>query len=157
LLRSVPVRFFAFDVLRHHGQALITRPYAERRDVLADVAVAAQGSVIQFPAHWIATDPSTVLAASAEIGLKGIVSKRLDSPYLPGVRAKNWIKTCHRLQSEFVIGGWLPGEGPNHNTVGALLVGAHDDQGRLRFCGPAPIVEGHPSRPDRYRPSRLAV
>lgn len=38
--------------------------------------------------------------------------------------------------SEFAIGGWLPGEGPNRNSIGALLVGAHDEQGRLKFCGP---------------------
>ncbi|MGH3645151.1 MAG: non-homologous end-joining DNA ligase [Mycobacterium sp.] len=136
LLRAVPVRFFAFDVLRHHGQDVTNHPYAERREILADVAAAAQSSVIQFPHHWVATDPSMVLAASAETGLEGIVTKRLDSLYLPGVRSKDWIKTCHRLRSEFVIGGWLPGEGPNHRTIGALLVGAHDDQGRLRFCGP---------------------
>jgi bifunctional non-homologous end joining protein LigD len=72
-----------------------------------------------------------VLAASAEMGLEGIVTKRLDSPYLPGVRSKDWVKTCHRLRSEFVIGGWLPGEGPNRNSIAALLVGAHDGQGRL--------------------------
>ncbi len=60
--------------------------------------------------------------------------KHLDSRYTPGFRSRNWIKTPHRLRSEFVIGGWLPGMGPNSRTVGALVVGAHADS-RLVFCG----------------------
>ena len=76
-----------------------------------------------------------VLAASAELGLEGIVCKHLDSRYTPGLRSRDWVKTPHRMRSEFVIGGWLPGMGPNSRTVGALLVGAHADDGCLEFCG----------------------
>ena len=145
LVRAVPVRFYAFDVLRCDGSDVTTRPYAERRELLADIAATARGNVVQFPAHWASTDPAIVLGASADMGLEGIVSKRLDSLYLPGVRSKDWIKTCLRLRSEFVIGGWLPGVGPNRHAIAALLVGAHDDRGRLRFCGPvgAGISDGH--------------
>jgi bifunctional non-homologous end joining protein LigD len=76
-----------------------------------------------------------VLAASAEMGLEGIVCKHLDSPYTPGKRSPDWIKTPHRLRSEFVIGGWLPGIGSSRHTVGALLLGACSDDGGLQFCG----------------------
>lgn len=34
-----------------------------------------------------------------------------------------------------MIGGWLPGTGPNRHTVGALLVGAYSTDGSLMFCG----------------------
>ncbi len=79
-------------------------------------------------------DPSVVLAASVEMGLEGIVCKHLDSPYTPGKRSPDSIKTPHRRRSEFVIGGWLPGLGPDHRTVGGLILGAHAKEG-LRFCG----------------------
>jgi class 3 adenylate cyclase len=61
------------------------------------------------PGSWTDVDPRTVLAASAELGLEGIVCKHLDSTYTPGLRLRDWIKTPHRKRSEFVIGGWLPG------------------------------------------------
>lgn len=135
LLRDVPVRFYAFDVLQLDGDDTRRKPYAERRDLLMGVSESARSRVIKFPPHWSGVDPNIVMATSADMGLEGIVSKHLDSPYTSGVRSRDWIKTCHRLRSEFVIGGWLPGEGINRNTVGALLVGAHDDEDRLIFCG----------------------
>ncbi|WP_165606425.1 hypothetical protein [Mycolicibacterium celeriflavum] len=88
-----------------------------------------------MPANWTEPDPALVLESSAELGLEGIVCKQLDSTYTPGVRSRDWIKTCHRHRSSFVIGGWLPGTGVNRNTLGAVLVGAYTPAGQLRFCG----------------------
>lgn len=36
-----------------------------------------------------------------------------------------------------IIGGWRPGQGRRTNTVGALLLGAHDPvhDGQLRYIG----------------------
>ncbi|MFI5510916.1 hypothetical protein ACIA48_25920 [Mycobacterium sp. NPDC051804] len=93
------------------------------------------GRTVRVPANWTNTDPTTVLEASAELGFEGIVSKHLDSIYTPGVRSRDWVKTCHRQRASFVIGGWLPGMGVNRNTVGALLVGAFTPAGQLKFCG----------------------
>ena len=92
-----------------------------------------------------------VLAASAELGLEGIVCKHLDSRYTPGLRSRDWVKTPHRMRSKFVIGGWLPGMGPNSRTVGALLVGAHADDGCLEFCG---VVGAGLSTAERRRLTR---
>uniref|UniRef100_UPI0032B12F58 ATP-dependent DNA ligase n=1 Tax=uncultured Mycolicibacterium sp. TaxID=2320817 RepID=UPI0032B12F58 len=135
LLREVPVRFYAFDLLHLEGLDTKAMPYIERRSLLADLAESARGRVIQVPPHWSGVDPDVVLATSADLGLEGIVCKRLDSLYTPGLRSRDWVKTCHRQRGEFIIGGWLPGAGVNRNTVGALLVGAHDECGRLVFCG----------------------
>jgi bifunctional non-homologous end joining protein LigD len=135
LLRQVPLRFFAFDVLRFEGHDITRKPYAARRERLLDIASSASGSVVQFPGSWTDVDPRTVLAASAELGLEGIVCKHLNSVYTPGLRSRDWIKTPHRKRSEFVIGGWLPGVSVNRHTVGAVLVGAYTTEGQLQFCG----------------------
>ncbi|OBH88860.1 hypothetical protein A5678_00870 [Mycobacterium sp. E2733] len=81
------------------------------------------------------TDSVMVLAATAELGLEGIVCKHLDSVYTPRVRSRDWIKTPHRKRGDFIVGGWVPGVGVNWQTVSALLVGAYTSQGRLQFCG----------------------
>ena len=92
LLRQVPVRFYVFDVLSVGSQDLTRQPYAARRARLSELAENSSGRTIQFPANWTDTDPQVVLAASAELGLEGIVCKRLDSHYTPGQRSRDWIK-----------------------------------------------------------------
>jgi bifunctional non-homologous end joining protein LigD len=134
LLRRVPVRFYVFDVLSIDGRDVTRQPYADRRGHLTDIATSASGRIVQFPANWTHTDPQIVLAASAELGLEGIVCKDMDSRYTSGLRSRDWIKTPHRQTSSFVIGGWLPGMGPNSRTVGALLLGAYMHN-QLVFCG----------------------
>lgn len=78
--------------------------------------------------------PVDALAIAKEHAMEGIVAKRLGSQYTAG-RTTAWIKRCCRTRSEFLIGGWLAGEGSNRKTIGALLVGAYDHRGRLAYCG----------------------
>lgn len=73
---TCPVRFFVFDVLRYDGKDITGRPYGSRRKRLMDiVASSSSSSVVRFPGSWTDIDPSTVLAATAELTLKGIVCK----------------------------------------------------------------------------------
>lgn len=53
----------------------------------------------------------------------------------PGRRSLAWIKTALITTQEMVIGGWSPGKGRRAGTVGALLLGAHDVDGALRYLG----------------------
>ena len=130
----MPVRFFLFDVLQIDGVDITRQPYEVRRGRLDDIASNA-GPVVQLPGSWAGIDPQAVLAASADLQLEGIICKHLASPYTPGLRSRDWIKTPHRKRSEFIIGGWLPGAGVNRHTIGALRVGAHNTDGELQFCG----------------------
>jgi bifunctional non-homologous end joining protein LigD len=42
------------------------------------------------------------------MGLEGVVAKRLDSRYRPGIRSKVWTKTKHWQQRTFALLGWVP-------------------------------------------------
>ncbi|QKV77614.1 hypothetical protein [Amycolatopsis sp. Hca4] len=64
-----------------------------------------------------------------------ILAKRADAPHRPGTRSSDWIKTPLRPTTEVLIRGWLPGTGRRARSFGALLVGAHDDTGRLVWLG----------------------
>lgn len=100
-----PVCFMAFDVLKLRDELLIDRPYRERRRIL-------EGLGLDGP-HWC-TPPSHVgegaalFAVTKEMGLEGVVAKRLDSRYRPGIRSRSWIKTKHFQTKTFVLLGWLP-------------------------------------------------
>ena len=69
--------------------------------------------------------------AACKHRLEGIVSKRLDRPYLPGERGA-WIKTKCLNRAEFVVVGWSDPEG-SRPLVGALLLGYFESDCR-RSC-----------------------
>jgi bifunctional non-homologous end joining protein LigD len=129
--RDHPVVYVIFDLLYLDGHSLMELPYSERRARLEELAL--EGPAWQTPSHRIGGG-AALLAASAERGLEGIVTKRLDSPYEPGKRGNTWLKVKNTRRQELVIGGWLPGEGRRSGDIGALLMGYFED-GEFRFAG----------------------
>jgi bifunctional non-homologous end joining protein LigD len=132
LAKATPVTYMIFDVLWLDGHSLMGLPYGQRRHRLA--ALALDGERWQTPEH-LTGRAQDVLAATAKQGLEGIVAKRLDSRYAPGARNGSWIKVKNFGRQEFVIGGWLPGEGRRKDRIGALLVGIYDTDGTFRYAG----------------------
>ncbi|MDQ2648459.1 MAG: non-homologous end-joining DNA ligase [Actinomycetota bacterium] len=131
---DVPVTYVVFDLLHLDGHSLLGHPLADRRRLLDQVLEPAVSWRVS-PMH---DEGEVLLEAARERGLEGVVAKRIDSTYEPGARTRNWRKVKVRLEQEFVVGGWLPGEGTRSGRLGALLVGYHDapgDGGPLRYCG----------------------
>src|SRR5437764_4932396 len=131
-MHDIPVRLMAFDLIWHDGHDLTQLPYVERRERLAGLDV--NGPCWQTPG-WRRGEGSALLQAAREQALEGVMAKRLESPYCPGKRTHHWLKIKAKLSQEFVIGGWLPGEGRRLNTLGALVVGYFDESGALRYAG----------------------
>lgn len=128
---EVPVLYMIFDLVYLDGRSLLRTPYRERRRQLESLGLQA--------GHWqvppaVEGDGSSVLAASRELGLEGVVAKRLDSPYEPGRRSGAWLKIKHHRRQEFLIGGWLEGEGKRAGLPGAILVGYYDGD-QLVYAG----------------------
>ncbi len=138
LMKDTPVTLVIFDLLWLDGHSLMGLPYSERRELLA--ALRLEGERWRTPEHVVG-EGSALLQASTEQRLEGIVAKRLDSTYQPGVRAKGWVKVKTVGRQEFVVGGWMPGKGRRSDTVGALLLGVHEPDGGsnsgsgLRYVG----------------------
>ena len=53
----------------------------------------------------------------------------------PGHRSPCWLKVKHVRMQEVVVGGWRPGEGRRERVFGSLLLGVHDERGRLVYAG----------------------
>ncbi|WET81361.1 non-homologous end-joining DNA ligase [Amycolatopsis sp. QT-25] len=134
LLERSPVHFFAFDVLFLDGDLLLDEPYAARRELLTSLG---GGGRIVIPPGYTDDDisPDRLLEVVREHGLEGLIAKKLDSGYYPGKRTRQWIKRALWHTQEVVIGGWRVGEGRRSKTLGALLLGAHDESGDLRYVG----------------------
>ncbi|WP_031087870.1 ATP-dependent DNA ligase, partial [Streptomyces sp. NRRL WC-3549] len=127
----VPAHLVLFDVLFLRDVSLVAQVYRERRAAL-------EGLGLDGP-RW--STPSVVvghgqraLDMTREAGLEGVLAKRLNSVYEPGVRSRSWIKIRHARTADVVVGGWVPGRGRLGGLPGALLVGERHEGG-LRYAG----------------------
>ncbi|MFE9442346.1 ATP-dependent DNA ligase [Streptomyces sp. NPDC006602] len=128
---EVPVHLVLFDVMHLAGRSLISLPYVRRRATLEELGLA--GPYWSTPGALVGHGEEA-LRATLEHGLEGLVCKRLDSAYEPGVRSRAWIKIRNMRSEDVVVGGWLPGKGRLTGLPGAVLVGQRA-AGRLRYVG----------------------
>ncbi|MEV6053726.1 ATP-dependent DNA ligase [Streptomyces sp. NPDC052107] len=128
---QVPVHLVLFDV-PYFEESLLRQPYVRRRARLTELGLA--GPYWSTPGA-VTGHGAEALAATREHGLEGLVCKRLDSVYEPGVRSRAWIKIRNMRAEDVIVGGWLPGKGRLSGLPGAVLVGQRDQGGRLRYVG----------------------
>lgn len=131
LAESDPVSYLIFDVLYAAGHRATDLSYQQRRALLDDLVP--EGPRWQVTPWWSGGGPD-VLAVSREARLEGIVAKRLESPYQPGVRTQLWRKVKNVRMQAGVIGGWLTGNGRRSGGIGSILLGL-PEAGGLRFIG----------------------
>jgi bifunctional non-homologous end joining protein LigD len=129
---EIAVTYLVFDVLHLDGESLLASSYDDRRAALESLGLA--GGSFAVPPAFRDAAGADVLAAATASQLEGVVAKRRDSPYRPGERSPQWVKIKVIKTQEVVIGGWTDGEGERAGSLGALLLGVHDD-GELRYAG----------------------
>ncbi|WP_432057375.1 non-homologous end-joining DNA ligase [Streptomyces sp. bgisy022] len=128
---AVPVHLILFDVMHLGGRSLLRLPYAGRRETLEGLGL--DGPSWSTPSALVGHG-AEALRATREHGLEGLVCKRLDSVYEPGVRSRAWIKIRNMRSEDVLVGGWLPGKGRLTGLPGSVLVGQRS-AGRLRYVG----------------------
>jgi bifunctional non-homologous end joining protein LigD len=128
-----PIAFVAFDLLRDGDADLCPLPLVERRRRLETVIASALDDVIRLSMQ-VRGDGVALLAEARAHGWEGLVVKDAQSPYRPGRRSREWRKLKLVKRDSFVVGGFTEPRGARVR-FGALLVGAPQDDGRLRFVG----------------------
>lgn len=112
-----PVVLVVFDLLYLNGHSLMKRPLSERQHFLRDIVQ--PNERILVTQGVIGVGQAYFETASAR-GLEGIMAKRLDSPYLPGRRTRDWLKIKRLCEADYVIGGYTP---RGADDLGALVLG----------------------------------
>jgi bifunctional non-homologous end joining protein LigD len=130
--RARAIVFFAFDLPWCDGYDLTSSPLEARRWLLLSLIGTRQEGRLRFSEHVEGNGPAA-LERIREHGLEGLVSKRMGSPYSQA-RTPAWVKVKCFNQQEFVIGGFTAPEG-TRDEFGAMLLGYHDESGKLRFAG----------------------
>jgi ATP-dependent DNA ligase len=133
LAEETPASVVVFDLLALDDRDLRAAPLAERRALLEERLGGAAPPVHVTPATRDRALAADWFSRFEGAGLDGVVAKRLDGPYQPGVRAM--VKVKHARTADCVVGGfrWHK-EGPG-KEVGSLLLGLYDDAGRLHHVG----------------------
>ncbi len=124
------VTYVVFDVLRLGDKDVVELSYRERRRLLGELPAAGAGWVVADSFD----DGAALFESTAARGLEGVVAKRLDSRYQPGVRSPDWRKIPHRCTRSLVIGGWKS-RADSPGRLASLLVGTPTDDGKLRYEG----------------------
>jgi bifunctional non-homologous end joining protein LigD len=125
---TAELTFFAFDLMFLKGFDLRPLSLESRKQRLQPIIEALDAPSIRYLEHVLA-DGQQVLRSACDMKLEGIVSKRIDAPYLSG-RGGGWLKAKCRAGHEVVIGGYSHHEG----AVRSLLVGVHRGA-RLVYVG----------------------
>jgi DNA ligase D-like protein (predicted ligase) len=110
------VVYYVFDILIHKNRDLTQLPLSERRKILCNVIEPREHVDLSAVSD---TSAAEMLKWVKKNGLEGIVAKRRDSVYQPGVRSGLWSKYRINLGQEFVIGGYIP----SNLGVDSLVVG----------------------------------
>ncbi|HYH49627.1 MAG TPA: ATP-dependent DNA ligase [Acidimicrobiia bacterium] len=120
--------FVAFDVLTIAGTDVMATSWDTRRTMLVDLGVegAAWCTTPAYPGEGTA-----LLEATQAQGIEGVIAKRLDSPYRPGVRTTAWVKTKHFDRARFDVIGVAPTPAGRY----ALLLGWPGVEGPARYAG----------------------
>lgn len=126
--------YYVFDLLHLDGYDLRGAPLLERKRLLADlVAGSPTAFALRYNDH-LEQAGDDILPQACSMGLEGIVSKRIDRPYISG-RGEHWLKSKCMLRQEFIVLGYLPASDVP-NAVGSLVLGYNAD-GKLMHVGRA--------------------
>ena len=122
--------YVVFDCLYDGGRDLRREPLTVRREVLERV-IPARGAV--HIARRLAANGLEAYRIAKRRGFEGIIAKDERAPY-EEKRSNKWLKVKVRQEEELVIGGYTAPRGAR-TKFGALLLGAYDARGRLRYVG----------------------
>ena len=112
---------FAFDLLFTGKRDVRSLPLNERKELLKDLLGADAAARVRYVEHF-ESGADAVLESACKMHLEGIVSKKLDAPYVSG-RSGLWTKSKCRAGHEVVLGGWTTEDG----TLRSLLAGVNRD------------------------------
>ena len=139
MVKKIPVRIFAFDILYLNGKTLLKEKYSKRRELLKKSVKEVRGKFQM--AHSLETKnlkmAEEFYRKSKEDGHEGLMVKNLDAPYQPGRRVGYMLKIkpiMETLDLVLIAAEW--GRGKRSNWFSSFTLACRDpDTGRYLSCG----------------------
>lgn len=122
--------FVVFDLLYINKKPLLAQPLVERRRQLAEFFSKNYELTRVIFSHAVENQGVNFFKAITEQELEGMMAKKKNSCYSPGIRSRKWLKIKNRRELDAVIVGYLPG------IYGfKSLILAQYDQNTLNYIG----------------------
>jgi DNA ligase D-like protein (predicted ligase) len=118
---GAPLHYFIFDVLILKGKDVMGEPLMKRRDLIEKHVLPKLADPIRYSPILDGSLKDLIASVKAQ-GLEGLVAKRRDSKYEPGLRSGAWMKMRVNAGQELVIGGYTP----SPKNFDALVIGYYD-------------------------------
>jgi bifunctional non-homologous end joining protein LigD len=118
--RSHHLVYYVFDVMVVSGANVMREPLVHRREILERKIAQKMIEPVRLAPELDAELPDLIRLLKQH-GLEGLVAKRRDSRYEPGVRSGAWRKMRLNRSQDFVIGGYTLG-----NPFDALVFGFYE-------------------------------
>ena len=128
LSKKAPIAFVAFDIL-YEGKSLTELPLLKRKKILDKY----DETDFFVKTKFVIKDGKKLFKRVVDLGLEGIVAKKKDSLYYPGMRTKDWIKIKNFKDGIFLIGGYTV-----NKLTASLLLGQRRDK-NLYYVGKVSI------------------
>jgi bifunctional non-homologous end joining protein LigD len=126
-----PAALILFDLLMEGDHPLVNEPWTTRRRRLEALFAKATDPL---RISDVSRTGAPMLRKAHSVGWEGIMAKREDALYRPGVRTKDWLKLKIEQRQEFVVGGYTEPRN-SRSYIGAILLGYHDVDGKLVYAG----------------------
>jgi DNA ligase D-like protein (predicted ligase) len=121
--------YYVFDVMLLNGRDVMKEPLDARRELLERKVLPTLAEPVRYAGPLEASLRDLVGSVKAQ-GLEGLVAKRRDSRYEPGLRTGAWMKMRVNRGQELVIGGYTIGT----KTFDALVAGYYDGARLIYAC-----------------------
>jgi len=124
---KIPVKLYLFDILYLNGKSLITASYTQRRQILAENA--GEISLTMQKVTDNVEEAEQFLKEAIDAGHEGLMAKRIDSSYTPGIRGKRWFKIKPVLEPlDLVIVAAEYGYGRRHEWLSDYYLAVRDEK-----------------------------
>lgn len=120
---TAPVIYYVVDVMVLAGRDVMREPLEKRRELLEQKVLPKLSEPVRYTTSLEAALPVLVQSVK-EQGFEGLVAKRRNSVYEPGVRTGAWMKMRVNRGQELVIGGYTRGA----ETFDALICGYYEGE-----------------------------
>jgi ATP-dependent DNA ligase len=129
----LPVHFFIFDLLILRGRDVMTEPLVKRRALIEKHVLPTLADPIRY-SPILEASLANLIHSVNEQGLEGLVAKRRDSKYQPGLRSGAWQKMRVNRSEELVIAGYTA----SLKNFDALIVGYYEGD-KLIYAARTPV------------------
>ncbi|WP_405327858.1 DNA ligase D [Leeuwenhoekiella sp. LLG6367-2.1] len=124
------LRYYVFDVIYLNGYDMQKLPLIDRKSLLPEIL---EGLEYCKYCDHVEGMGTMFYNQAIESGLEGVIAKKKDSLYYPGIRFEHWLKIKNIESDEFLICGYTTPTN-KHDHFGSLILGNYVDD-KLTYAG----------------------